>query len=301
LTIERVVRPAGPYALALSIRHATDATRRVRDGTLTTTVRVGDGFELAAARQLVDGRVVVTAQSEEGLERLRFVLAIDADHTEFLRRFARDPMIGEATRQFRGLRVPRLSSVAHALLRAFCGQLIDTRHARQLEYRIIRATCDRLPGSDLTAPPTTQTFAALAPMRLRALGLHSRRSAALVRICRSLELERLHDLPTDAVAARLERERGVGPWTVGVVCLQGLGRRERGIVGDLSLVKLMSDLSGRWVEGPETAELLEPYGDWAGLASVYLGLAYHRGLVPLPGPSRANRPPAFFRTAPAGR
>jgi len=299
LTIERAVRPAGPYSLALCMRHANDATRRVRDGTLTTAVRIGDRAELAAARQLVDGRVVLRAGSEEGVERLRFVLAIDADHSEFLHRFGRDPMIGEATRRFRGLRVLRLSSVAQTLLRAFCGQLIDTRHARQLEYRIIRATCERVDGSDLTAPPTTSTFAAMAPMRLRALGLHARRAAALVRICRAVDLERLHELPTDVVAARLGRERGVGPWTVGVVCLQGLGRHERGLIGDLSLVKLMSDLRGRWVEGHETAELLEPYGDWAGPASVYLTLAYHCGLIPLPGPSRANRPPAFFRTAPA--
>jgi len=299
LTIERAVRPAGPYALALCMRHATDATRHVRDGTLTTAVRMGDRVEVATARQLVDGRVVLRGQSDEGLERLRFVLAIDADHSEFLRRFGRDPMIGEATRRFRGLRVLRLSTVAHALLRAFCGQLIEARRARQLEARIIRATCERVDGSDLSAPPTTATFAAMAPMRLRALGLHARRAAALVRICRSLELERLHELPTEVVAARLGRERGVGPWTVGVVCLEGLGRSERGLVGDLSLVKLMSDLRGRWVEGHETAELLEPYGDWAGLASLYLGLSYQHGLIPLPGPSRADRPPAFFRTAPA--
>jgi 3-methyladenine DNA glycosylase/8-oxoguanine DNA glycosylase len=299
LTIERAVRPAGPYALALCMRHATDATRHVRDGTLTTAVRMGDRVEVATARQLVDGRVVLRGQSDEGLERVRFVLAIDADHSEFLRRFGRDPMIGEATRRFRGLRVLRLSSVAQALLRAFCGQLIEARRARQLEARIIRATCERVAGSDLSAPPTTATFGAMAPMRLRALGLHARRAAALVRICRSLELERLHELPTEVVAARLGRERGVGPWTVGVVCLEGLGRSERGLVGDLSLVKLMSDLRGRWVEGHETAELLEPYGDWAGLAGLYLGLSYHHGLIPLPGPSRADRPPAFFRTAPA--
>jgi 3-methyladenine DNA glycosylase/8-oxoguanine DNA glycosylase len=36
------------------------------------------------------------------------------------------------------------------------------------------------------------------------------------------------------------------------------------------------------VEGWETLELLEPYGEWAGLASVYLLQAYARGLVPLP-------------------
>ena len=301
MTIERVAAPAGPYSLALSIRHATDATRHVRDGALTTALRVEDRVEVGVARQLVDGRVVLRAQSEAGLERLRFVLAMDADHTEFLRRFGRDPLIGEATRRFRGMRVLRLPTVAQSLMRAFCGQLIETRRARQLEYRIVRATCPRVDGTEFHAPPTTETFATLAPARLRQLGLHARRAAALVRFCRSLDVERLHEQTTDAVAARLGRERGIGPWTVGVVCLEGLGRPERGLVGDLGLIKLMSDLQGRWVEGHETEELLAPYGEWAGLASVYLGLAYARGLVPIPGPSRAHKPPAFFRTAPAVR
>jgi AraC family transcriptional regulator of adaptative response / DNA-3-methyladenine glycosylase II len=299
LTVEHVVRPAGPYSLALCIRHANDATRHVRDGVLTTTLLVDGRVELATARQLLDGRVVLRGESEAGIDRLRFVTALDDDHTEFLRRFSRDPLIGEATRVFQGMRVLRLPTVAQALLRAFCGQLIETRRARELEYRIVRAICERRAGTDLWAPPSTETIAALAPSRLRQLGLHARRAAAVVRICRSLDLERLREVPTDAVAARLERERGIGPWTVGVVCLEGLGRTERGLVGDLALIKLMSDLRGGWVEGPETATLLAPYGEWAGLASVYLGLAYSRGLVALPGSSRAHRPPAFFRTIPA--
>jgi 3-methyladenine DNA glycosylase/8-oxoguanine DNA glycosylase len=299
LRVERVVRPAGSYALALCIRHANDATRHVRDGVLTTTLHAGGRAEVATACQLVDGRLVLRAESDEGLDRLRFILAADDDHTEFLRRFAHDPLIGEATRAFRGMRVLRLPTVAQALLRAFCGQLIETRRARQLEYRIMRALCEHVAGTDLHAPASGAMLAAVAPSRLRQLGLHARRAAALVRICRSIELERLHALPTDAVAERLGRERGVGPWTVGVVCLEGLGRPERGLAGDLSLVKLMSDLRGRWVEGHETAELLAPYGEWAGLASVYLGLAYSRGLVPPPGPSRGRKPPAFFRTVPA--
>ena len=252
---------------------------------------------MATAQQLVDGRVVFRTQSDEALERLRFVLAIDDDHTEFLRRFAGDPLIRNAIREFRGMRQLRLPTVAQTLLRAFCGQLIETRRARHLEYRIVRATCERFDGTDLHAPPTCRTLGDLAPAQLRALGLHARRGAALVRICRSLALERLHELPTDAVAERLQRERGIGPWTVGVVCLEGLGRPERGLVGDLSLVKLMSDLRGRWVEPHETAELLAPYAEWQGLASIYLGLGYARGLIPLPRPSFAKRPPAFFRTA----
>jgi 3-methyladenine DNA glycosylase/8-oxoguanine DNA glycosylase len=292
LTLERVVRPAGPFTLALCTKHASDATRHVRDGTLTSTLRVGDRVEVASARQTVDGRVVLRAQSEDGFDRLRFVLALDADHTEFLRRFVRDPLIGEATLRFQGMRQLRLPTVAQTLLRAFCGQLIDSRRARELEVRIVRAATPRIGGTDLHAPPTTATFAGFAPARLRQLGLHARRAAALVRICRAVDLERLHGLPTAKAAEFIERERGLGPWSAGVVCLEGLGRYERGLVGDLTLIKLMSRLRGRWVEGHETAELLAPYGEWAGLASLYLAMGFKHGLIPLP-----EHRPVRFRTA----
>jgi 3-methyladenine DNA glycosylase/8-oxoguanine DNA glycosylase len=282
LTFERVVRPAGPYTLALCTKHASDATRHLRDGTLTTTLRVDGRVEVGSARQTVDGRVVLRAESEEGFERLRFLIAVDADHTEFLHRFARDPLIGETTVRFQGMRQLRLPTVAQTLLRAFCGQLIDSRRARQLECIIVRAVEPQVDGTDLHAPPTCASLARMAPARLRQLGLHARRAAALVRICRSVELERLHALPTAKAADFIERERGLGPWSAGVVCLEGLGRHERGLVGDLTLVKLMSRLRGHWVEGHETAELLEPYGEWAGPASLYLAMGFKHGLIPLP-------------------
>jgi 3-methyladenine DNA glycosylase/8-oxoguanine DNA glycosylase len=174
----------------------------------------------------------------------------------------------------------RVPTVAHALLRAFCGQLIQASRARALERTIVRRLCPAGPER-LHAAPTTRDLAALAPSQLRALGLHARRSAALVRLCRSVELERLHAQPTAVVAQRLERERGLGPWSVGVVCLEGLGRMEYGLVGDLGLVKLLRAMRGRPVEGWETAELLEPYGEWAGLASMYLLAGFARGLLPV--------------------
>ena len=51
--------------------------------------------------------------------------------------------------------------------------------------------------------------------------------------------------------------------------------------------ELLAALRGRWVEGWETAELLEPYGEWAGLASLYLLHAYKNGLVRMPKPRAA--------------
>ena len=267
--------------MRLSTRLGSDATRVVRDGRLTAVVPGEEGFEVASAWQLPDGTVRVRAPSEAALEEIRFALGLDDDHSEFLRRFAGDPMLGAATRVLRGLRPMRVSTVAQALLRAVAGQLITARQARADERRVVRAATPEIEGTGLHAPPTAAALARFAPAELRSLGLGGRRAATLVRLCRGLDLQRLRGLPTGAAADRLERERGLGPWSVGVVCLQGLGRYERGLVGDLGLVKLCSARRGRRVETWETAELLEPYGEWAGLASVYLLAGYARGLVPL--------------------
>ena len=60
-------------------------------------------------------------------------------------------------------------------------------------------------------------------------------------------------------------------------------------------MKLASALWGRYVEAEETDVLLEPYGEWAGLASVYLAMGFKHGLVPLP----EERPLRFTRPASA--
>jgi 3-methyladenine DNA glycosylase/8-oxoguanine DNA glycosylase len=291
VTVVAEIRPRGPYSLRLTARHATDATRRLDErGIFTAVLRGDEGRGLVEAWQRPDGAVVVRAPDEAAVERARFLLALDDDHSDFLRRFASDPLLGRATKELQGLRPARLDTVAHALLRAFCGQLIDSRTARALEAKIVRGVSSQATGR-LRAAPSRDELGRLSAPELRRLGLHARRSAALVRLCRSIDLERLRTVPTATVLARLGRERGVGPWSVGVVCLEGLGRMDHGLVGDLGLVKLLADLRGRRVEGWETAELLEPYGEWAGLASVYLLAAYGAGLLPRAERRRRGAPP----------
>jgi DNA-3-methyladenine glycosylase II len=211
---------------------------------------------------------------------MRFVLGLDDDHSEFLERFADDHLIGRATRVLKGLRPLRLTTVAHALLRALAGQLVTWQHAKEIERTVVRRTSPRHP-SGLWEPPTGESLGRLGTAELRKHGLHTRRAAALVRLCRSVDLERLHDLPTYSVVKRLAREPGIGPWSAGVVCLEGLGRTEHGLVGDLGLIKLCSPSGGGRVEAAETAALLEPYGEWAGLASVYMLAGLGRGLISL--------------------
>ncbi|HVU78456.1 MAG TPA: hypothetical protein VHC67_12795 [Gaiellaceae bacterium] len=274
------LKPRGPYSLRLSGHLASDATRVVTNGTYRATVRNGDRVERVHAVQRADGTVVVAAETDAGIDHVRFALGLDDDHSEFLARFAGDPLLGETLKHVRGLRPVRTGTVAQALLRAVAGQLIQASHARRIERAIVRACTPELGG--LHAAPTAAELGRFSPPQLARHGLGARRASALIRLCRSLDLESLKAHPTERVVARLVRERGLGPWSLGVVCLEGLGRYEHGLYRDLGLARLASALWGRWVEPEETDELLAPYGEWGGLASVYLLAGFRRGLVPLP-------------------
>jgi 3-methyladenine DNA glycosylase/8-oxoguanine DNA glycosylase len=279
MAVEAALRPRGPYSLALTCRRAHDATRKIQGRTLKAVIDAGDGPEVAEAAQRGDGTLELRAETEAGLAQLRFVLACDDDHSEFLRRFADDPLLRGAIRHLKGLRPMRTSTVTQALLRAICGQLIEAKRAFAIERNLIRATTEQLAG--LQAPPLARHLGGFAPAQLHRFGLPSRKATALVRICRTLDIERFRNLPGDAAEVRLLRERGIGPWSIGVVWTEGLGRYDRGIVGDLGLLKLCAAIRGRWVDADDTAELLAPYEEWAGLACVYLLAGWGRGLVPV--------------------
>jgi 3-methyladenine DNA glycosylase/8-oxoguanine DNA glycosylase len=263
--VEAAFRAAGPYSLRLTA------------GTVTWEARLPEG-RWASAHQLHDGRVVIRASCEDAIEKARFMLALDDDTSDFHRRYARDPLIGPAARHLRGMRPRRKATVTHAAIRAIAGQLIQASKALEIERAIIRSC-----GED---PPSRASLARLSPARLTACGLAASRAATLTRLARSLDIERLRDRP-DALV-RLGRERGVGPWTVGVIALQGLGRYDAGLVDDLALVKLLASMRRRWPEPGETGELLAPYGEWQGLASIFLMQGFKRGLVPGASMDRAR-------------
>ncbi|MEP7224085.1 MAG: hypothetical protein ABI783_03905 [Actinomycetota bacterium] len=262
--VEATLEPAGLYSLKLTAGAAWKG-------------RMPDG-RWASAQQLQDGRVLVRATCERGIEEARFMLALDDDTSEFHQRFSKDPLIGPATRELRGLRPRRKATVAHATLRAICGQLIQSGRALEIERAVTRA-CEE--------PPTREALRLMSPAAFARCGLAGSRAATLARLVRTLDLEKLRDSP-DTALARLGRERGVGPWTVGVISLQGLGRYDAGLVADLGLVKLLAALRGRWPEPVETTELLEPYGEWQGLASVFLLQGFKRGLIPGASMDRAR-------------
>jgi 3-methyladenine DNA glycosylase/8-oxoguanine DNA glycosylase len=269
--LETTLVPRGPYSLAQSAWRSSDATRFFRDGVLTAAYETGGRPTIARVRQGADGTLSARLEGKtdaEAVERLRFMLALDDDHSPFLDRFRTDALVGPQIRRLGGMRPHRLGTVLHALLKAVCGQLIQSRAARLLENRLVRMAS--LEHEGLHLPPSRSTFRDFSTAELERHGLVARKANVLIRLSREVDLEKLRNVPTPAAAARIERERGLGPWSAGVVCLHGLGRFERGLVGDLGLIKLCATLRGRPADIDDTRELLAPYGEWAGLASYYL-------------------------------
>jgi 3-methyladenine DNA glycosylase/8-oxoguanine DNA glycosylase len=275
--VEAAIRPTGLYSLRLTAR-APSWSARLSAG------------RWASARQRPDGAVVVRASCESAVDESRFLLALDDDTSDFHRRFADDPLLGPSVRALRGLRPTRTATVAQAVLRAVCGQLIQSRRARDLEQEIVRACGEN--------PPTREALARLSPAAICRCGLATSRASTISRLVRTLDLEALRTTRAGTALARLRRERGIGPWSVGVIALQGLGRYDTGLVSDLSLVKLFAALRGRWPDQPdETAELLAPYGEWQGLASMFMLAGFSRGLVPGASRDRARVVQAAHRRA----
>ena len=268
---EATLHPARPYSLALSASGPRAASRRFAGGRLEAVFDTAGGPARALARQLPGGSLEVRLEGGDpvdGMARLRALLAVDLDLGPFLARVAGDPLLAGPVRRYRGMRPLPVGSVAQALLRGITGQLVRSSDARRMEMAVTRRAGRR--HGDLLLPLTTAELRRLTPAELRAAGIAGARARALARAAREVDLDALPSLETAEVARRLSAVPGIGPWTVGVVCLSGLGRVDHGLVGDLGLMKLLAARTGAVPDEADTAALLAAYGEYAGLASLYL-------------------------------
>jgi 3-methyladenine DNA glycosylase/8-oxoguanine DNA glycosylase len=282
------ILPRAPFDLLASARGLADATYRLRDGVVRFAFRSG----AAAVVQRRDGALLAELDGdvEAVHESLRFALALDEPRAGFLELARRDPLLRRVVAANRG-RVPlRTGTVAHAMVGAVAGQLIQASEAKRIENRVARLAAPGWVPGTLVPSPTARELARIPPARLAALGLAPRRAEALVRLLGRGDPERLHGASSAGVAAVLSAVPGIGPWTVGRIALTGLGRYDVPLVGDLGLVRLASVLNGRVATSEDTAALLAPYGEWAGLASHYLLLLPVDRITPVSELARAPRP-----------
>jgi 3-methyladenine DNA glycosylase/8-oxoguanine DNA glycosylase len=268
---ELTFRPPSPYRLAASVG-PPDPCRRSRGGVLEVRFLAAGGGPLTArVWQAGDGivRARVPAAARDAAEpALRRLLRLDLDHRPFLELAAGDPLLRPLRGRLAGMRPAVAGSVGQALVRGVAGQLVRSSEAVRFERRIVAGLSRR--GADgLRTPPTAADLAEAHPATFERAGLSPGRAVALSRLA-VLDWEALAAEPSERVETRMRRLPGIGPWTAGVVCSAGLARVDRGLVGDLGLIRLAGALLGREAVPEDTAALLAPYGEWAGLASAWL-------------------------------
>jgi DNA-3-methyladenine glycosylase II len=302
------VRPPWPFRLGGG---SADGLARRRGHALQRLLRIGGEPVLVGVVQPARDRVLFAARAgsetaaREGIARMRFATGVDDDLRPFYDRFRDDPVIGRAVRARPELRVRRKPVPWEALAAAVTEQLIEFERAVAIQRRIIAALGYRCPATGLRDAPPPAAVAGAAPARLASFDLAPKRAVALRRVAREVASGRA-DLDA-AIADRGVADRAIrrllsipeiGPWTVEMLALHGLGRFDLLPAGDLGYLKLVGRLrTGNPQARAEVGEVrafFARYGEWQGLAGEYLRAAGSLGLLtpgrtrPGPGPRPAG-------------
>lgn len=132
--------------------------------------------------------------------------------------------------------------------------------------------------------PSPERTAELGYADFHPLGVERKRAEILLRVAR--EMSRLRDLESrtpQQVQARLERIRGIGPWTSAMVTASALGDADAVPVGDYHLPNTVAwHLAGE--ERGDDARMLELLEPYAGHRWRVLRLAKSGGSAPKRGP-----------------
>jgi AraC family transcriptional regulator, regulatory protein of adaptative response / DNA-3-methyladenine glycosylase II len=249
-----------PYAPDAALGHivatAVPGCEEVRDGAYRRTLRCEGGPAIIAVSPTATGARCVLLLSEPGDEpaavaACRRLLDLDDkpgsdgrgdDIRAVVRRLSEDPLLKPVVERSPGQRLPRSADAEELAVRAVLGQQVSTAAARTLAARLLLGH-----GSPLAGPvadpegglthlwPDVDRLAAVDARTIAMPGSRQRTFTALVR---ALSDGRLRLRPgTDPMAARaaLATLPGVGPWTVELIALRGLGDPDAFPASDLGV------------------------------------------------------------------
>jgi len=172
-----------------------------------------------------------------------------------------------------------------SLIGGVFGQKVQVQNAVKARRMMAKRFGDPAPGPDggwiLPSPERT---AELGYSDFHPFGVERKRAEILLRVAREMpRLTNLEAQPPARVQARLQRIRGIGPWTAAMVTSTALGDADAVPVGDYHLPNTVAwHLAGEERGDDERMlELLEPY---AGHRWRVLRLAKSLGSAPKRGP-----------------
>jgi DNA-3-methyladenine glycosylase II len=297
--------PRGPYSLAATAARFTrwpEVVDRFDGTTYHRLLPVGRRGVLLEARQAGRrARLEITLRGEEAGSQaareaaLRVVergLGAALDVRPFYRAFRGDPLLAEALRHSRGLRIAGAPSLWEALVTAVLSQQVNLRFAYDIRRELALAfgRRARLDGTTYLAFPPPARLAREPERALRRFRLSGAKAGTLARLATAFESgevseERIASLPDEEAIERLTRIKGVGRWTAEIGLLRGLGRADVFPGADLGVVKYVAiELLGHRSRVTEAlmrrfAERWRPYRGLA-LIYAYAEIALRAGIKP---------------------
>ncbi|MGA8424467.1 MAG: hypothetical protein WB778_08880 [Thermoplasmata archaeon] len=220
------------------------------------------------------------ATPPEARAAVREMFSFNHSLSDFYRQVRQEPVLRGTERKFRGLRVPRDSSIYEALLHSIVGQQLSVRAAHHIKRRIFDAAESSLDVDGVEVPrvPTPDELTHLGAEGLRNVGLSRAKAQSLLGIAEAQKKGRLtgevyQSLRPQEAVERLTEERGVGPWTAESALLRGVGRTDIFVAGDLGIRVALDRFGVVPRASPEQAArdwAQANYPGWGSYATLYL-------------------------------
>ena len=179
----------------------------------------------------------------------------------------------------------QMSEIYPALLRSIVGQQVSTAAAKSIYRRFL--SLFELDSNDLLASPAPEVLAKAEEESLRSCGL-SRAKTVYVREIANYFVqypeaaERLKHLPDEEIISELTQLKGVGRWTVEMMLLFTLGRKDLLPLDDLAIYQTMIELYELPADDPKRAlkakmtQIAEQWRPYRSIACLYLyGWRHH--------------------------
>lgn len=234
------------------IATAVPGVEEWRDGAYRRTLRLPHGHGVVALRPpTATGHVPCTLSLTDlrdlptAIARCRRLLDLDADPVAVDDALRTDPALQPLVDKAPGRRIPGTVDPAELAVRAVLGQQVSTAAARTLAARLVLAHGEPIddPAGGLTH--LFPTPAALSELDPDALAVPRTRRHTLVALVGELVDGQLDLGPGgDRERARdvLARLPGIGPWTLELIAMRGLGDPDAFVPGDLGIRRAAQDL-----------------------------------------------------------
>ncbi len=165
---------------------------------------------------------------------LRRMFDLDCQPTDIESCLAADKLLAADLQRRPGIRSPVFAGPFESCVRAVLGQQVSTQAARKLCARIVAAADSReeLEGESILLFPTPADMLALPDSVLK---MPSSRQRTLRAVCEYFD--RHGDVDPGELLEGLASIKGIGPWTLAIVAMRGLGDPDCFPSSDLGLLK----------------------------------------------------------------